>query len=48
MKCETRGIFKSFKGPAFMYPKFVQIFQTGPKCTINFYGLASFQNNDCF
>ena len=46
MKCETYGIFK-FKSPL-LYPKFVQIFQIGPKHTINFQGLASFWNNDCF
>ena len=49
-KCETYGIFKSFfyfKSPL-LYPKFVQIFQIGPKCTINFQGPASFWNNGFF
>ena len=31
-----------------LYPKFVQTFQIGPICTINFQGLASFRNNDSF
>ena len=30
------------------YPKFVQTFQIGAKCTINFHALASFQNNNYF
>ena len=51
MKCEIYGIFKSFfnlRVLPLLFPKFVQIFQIGPKCTINCQGLASFRNNDCF
>ena len=32
----------SFSKRPLLYPKFVQIFQIGPKRTINFQGLASF------
>ena len=31
-----------------LYTKFIQTFQIGPKCTINFQGLASLRNKDCF
>ena len=40
--------FQVFSKSPLLYPKFVQIFQIGPKHTIDFQGLASFWNNDCF
>ena len=40
--------FQIFSKSPLLYPKFVQIFQIGPKHIIDFQGLASFWNNDCF
>ena len=40
--------FQIFSKSPLLYPKFVQIFQIEPKRTIDFQGLASFWNNDCF
>ena len=40
--------FQIFLKSPLLYPKFVQTFQIGPKHTIDFQGLASFWNNDCF
>ena len=41
--------FQIFSKSPLLYPKFVQIFQIGPKKhNINFQGLASFWNYDCF
>ena len=42
------NLFFNLRVLPLLYPKLVQIFQTGPKCTLNFQGLASFQNNNCF
>ena len=38
--------FQIFSKSPLLYPKFVQIFQIGPKHIIDFQGLASFWNND--
>ena len=40
--------FQIFSKSPLLYPKFVQIFQIGPKHIIDFQVLASFWNNDCF
>ena len=40
--------FQIFLKSPLLYPKFVQTFQIGPKHTIDFQGVASFWNNNCF